>query len=106
MASSSSTIRMRARGAVVMAADSRRSLPPGERALLLPAVDLGADLPALVGEPLRQALARDGGPGALLGAHAELAELPVAPQLVPELVLQHLHHDRVVQEAEPGHLVG
>src|SRR5512134_852844 len=75
MASSSSTIRMRARAGVLMTAGSRGSLPPGEGALLLLAVDLAPDLLAVVGEPLREALARHGGPGPLLGAGAEPAEL-------------------------------
>src|SRR5690606_4118964 len=106
MASSSSTIRMRGRGSgVLMGVDPRPSLPPGERALLLATVDLRAQLAALVLEALGQALAGDRGPGPLLGALAELAELPIAPQLVLELVLEHLDHDRVVEEAEPRHLV-
>src|SRR5262249_39264200 len=72
---------------------------------LLPLGDLGPDLLSVLLGALALPLAADPGPGSLLDRRGETTELPAAAQLVPELFLDELHHDRVVEKAERRDLV-
>src|SRR5262245_36004432 len=116
MASSSSTTRMRGSGSLMRAscAVSPAEEPAASSAPVLalqlflgPAlVDGGADLLAVLVGAMPQPLASDLRPRALFLRRAESAELPIAPQLVFELLLDELHHNRVVEEAERRDVIG
>src|SRR5262245_11383485 len=114
MASSSSTTRIRGGEGVMSRVRCGRADSPAEEVRRLAARglaglalgDVGADGLAIRIQALAQTFAGGAGPGTLLGGVAELPELPIAPQLVPELLFDDLDHDRVVEEAEGGDLVG